>query len=163
MNEQQRQKLIEEILGFSDAMMRLSTRQSVGELLHSDLTMAQMKVIYYLGIIQPDGGTMSELAKVLAVGLSTTTGIIDRLVEQGLVERREDATDRRRVLIQLSVKGWEQSEALNRGYKDPIIAMLKTMSDNDLQQIAQALGILRQVIAHWADMQDNAAAQQHQP
>ncbi len=163
MNEEQRQKLIEEILGFSDAMMRLSTRQSVGELLHSDLTMAQMKVIYYLSIIQPEGATMSELAKALAVGLSTATGIVDRLVEQELVERCEDATDRRRVLIQLSANGVAQAEALNRGHKASIVAMLTSISDSDLQQMAEAMNTLRQVIARWADEQDRAATPQHQP
>ncbi len=160
MNEEQRQKLVEEILGFSDAMMRLSTRQSVGELLHSDLTMAQMKAIYYLNIVQPAGATMSELAKALGISLSTTTGIVDRLVEQGLVERHEDAADRRHVLIQLSAKGVAQAEAFNRGYKVPIIAMLKKMSDRDVQLIAGALMTLREVIARSIHEQESAATEQ---
>jgi DNA-binding MarR family transcriptional regulator len=166
MNEEQRQRLIQQVLDFNDAMMLMSLRQTVGELLHSDLTMAQMKTLAYLSMVMPEGAKMSELAKALGVGLSSTTGIMDRLVEQGLAERREDATDRRHVLIQLSAKGWEQAEALNRGYREPLIAMLKAMPDKDLEQMATALLSLREVMGRWVsreDHQDSPATEQSQP
>jgi DNA-binding MarR family transcriptional regulator len=42
---------------------------------------------------------MSELVRRLGISLSTLSGHLDRLVEQGLVVRRDDPADRRQVLV----------------------------------------------------------------
>jgi DNA-binding MarR family transcriptional regulator len=39
------------------------------------------------------------------VGLSTTSGSIDRLAEMGLIERRQDDQDRRHVMLTLTDEG----------------------------------------------------------
>src|SRR5215831_17668764 len=58
-----------------------------------DLTMPQLKALF---LAHADGGAShSEIARALGVGVSTVTGIVDRLVEHGLVERRPDPADRR--------------------------------------------------------------------
>jgi DNA-binding MarR family transcriptional regulator len=46
-----------------------------------------------------------RLAEILKVHPSTLTGIIRRLEARGLVERRADATDRRRALLTLTAAG----------------------------------------------------------
>ncbi len=52
-----------------------------------------------------DGFTMSDMSTAMAIPPPTLTRIVDRLVDAGLVHRRVDATDRRRVLIYLSARG----------------------------------------------------------
>src|SRR5690242_4980510 len=52
-----------------------------------------------------DGVTMSDIATAMAVAPPTLTRIVDKLVDGGLVVRRVDATDRRRVLVYPSAKG----------------------------------------------------------
>jgi DNA-binding MarR family transcriptional regulator len=58
-----------------------------------DLTMPQLKAL--LLAHSPAGASHGEIARGLGVGLSTVTGIVDRLAEQGLVSRGEDPNDRR--------------------------------------------------------------------
>jgi DNA-binding MarR family transcriptional regulator len=60
-----------------------------------------------LDLISKEGEVimMSRLAKGLGIGLSTATGISDRLVEKHLVERKRNHGDRRVVRIALTDKG----------------------------------------------------------
>lgn len=55
------------------------------------------------------------LAEALAISSAATSEMIERLVEQGLVDRRQDPADRRRVVVSLTrhaIKGVERHEAL---------------------------------------------------
>ncbi len=59
---------------------------------------------------------MSILAKSIHVRMPTASGIVNRLVKSGLVERRSEPEDRRRVVVALTPKG----EKLIRQFQDAI-------------------------------------------
>ncbi len=67
------------------------------------LTMPQARVMFTL--IEHGERTAGELAEEVSVSPPTITGITDRLVKQGLVERREDPRDRRIVVLGLTDEG----------------------------------------------------------
>src|SRR5437879_12980455 len=72
-------------------------------LLAVDLTMPQFKALV---LLDAHGSmTAGALARSLGVGLSTMTGIVDRIREQGLVTRGEDPDDRRATRVQLTETG----------------------------------------------------------
>jgi DNA-binding MarR family transcriptional regulator len=70
----------------------------------------------------PDGLKMSELSKLLIVSNGNVTGIIDRLVKEGLVLRVPVPGDRRASLVRLTEKGegafQRQAEAHERWIED---------------------------------------------
>lgn len=49
--------------------------------------------------------SMRELADFMKMGLSSVTGMVDRLVRQGLVNRRRTEQDRRVVFVDITAKG----------------------------------------------------------
>jgi DNA-binding MarR family transcriptional regulator len=49
--------------------------------------------------------TMSEISSLLGLALSSTTGLIDRMVERRLVERSRPDSDRRTVRVVLTTRG----------------------------------------------------------
>ncbi|MBN2703475.1 MAG: MarR family transcriptional regulator [Pontiellaceae bacterium] len=55
--------------------------------------------------------TQSELARRVDLGMSTITGIIDRLEARGRVTRTRSATDRRRIYVDLTDDGRRQATA----------------------------------------------------
>jgi|SRR5690349_21047436 len=55
--------------------------------------------------------TMSEIASLLGLALSSTTGLVDRLVERRLVERSRAESDRRTVRVVLTTRGRRALEA----------------------------------------------------
>jgi long-chain acyl-CoA synthetase len=68
----------------------------------ADLTLPQYRV---LGILGGGPEASSVLAEKLAVSRPSVTGVVDGLVARGLVRRDHDATDRRRIGIELTSDG----------------------------------------------------------
>ncbi len=60
----------------------------------ADLTLPQYRI---LGLLDGNSAVSSDLAAQLAVRPPTVTAVVDGLVARGLIERRHDETDRRRV------------------------------------------------------------------
>ena len=79
----------------------LSKRVEVA-LAEVDLTLPQYRV---LGILAEGSAAASGLADRLAVRRPSITALIDGLVARGLVDRRQEDTDRRRVALRLTDEG----------------------------------------------------------
>lgn len=67
------------------------------------VTGPQRLVIRVLG--QAPGSTASRVAQILGLHPSTLTGILKRLERQGMLQRKIDPQDRRRVRFRLTAKG----------------------------------------------------------
>lgn len=59
-----------------------------------------------------DGMTIGDLARIGLYNQPTTTKIVDRLEEAGLVERHQDDKDRRKALVLITAKGRTMVEDL---------------------------------------------------
>jgi MarR family transcriptional regulator, 2-MHQ and catechol-resistance regulon repressor len=71
-----------------------------------DLSPSQFNVLNVLHG-QPQGCTQTQLGRDLIMHRSNITGLLDRLAERGLVERRADPADRRAHLVFLTEQGRE--------------------------------------------------------
>ena len=80
---------------------------------------------------------MGELAKFLACDNSNVTGIVDRLEERGLVERRSAEHDRRVKLIVLTDEGQRVRREIERRITEPprVIAELPKQDQVALRDI----------------------------
>ena len=109
-----------------------------------ELTVAQMRA---LGVI---GGhadcTMGELARHLGISLSAATGLADRLVQQGLVEREANPKDRRLVCLRLAAAGRRARGAFRREKRRRMDAAFGRLSTQELEQIADSLSLLRKAV-----------------
>jgi DNA-binding MarR family transcriptional regulator len=62
--------------------------------------------LHVLTVLEAGGPTpMGKLADALDVSVASATGIVDRMEQRGLVERRDDDADRRLVLVQTTDSG----------------------------------------------------------
>jgi DNA-binding MarR family transcriptional regulator len=64
-----------------------------------DLSLTQLRV---LGILRDREPTMAELATYLGLERSTVSGLIDRAVQRGLVQKNTDPADGRSVRVSLT-------------------------------------------------------------
>jgi DNA-binding MarR family transcriptional regulator len=87
------EQLIADIMVVQQRLRSLFAADRSDPLFSSHLTLSQLKILMLLS----RHGTLSggELARMLGVGLATSSGMIDRLVVQDLVTRTEDLQDRR--------------------------------------------------------------------
>ena len=136
-----KERLIERIEGLERGFMRVMARDNAAGLFSLNLTMRQIKVLMVLDI--EESLSMHELADSLGVGLATTTGIVDRLAAQHLVERREDTSDRRIRRIELSEHGHEVIDQIRysgRERKRRVLRRLETGLLYDFARVMEALG-----------------------
>jgi DNA-binding MarR family transcriptional regulator len=71
--------------------------------------------LHVLFLLEGEGPIpMGRLAELMDVSLPNVTGIVDRMVERGLVERGRDADDRRVVTVSASDGGREAVEEIDQ-------------------------------------------------
>ena len=84
-------------------MLRGFARRESNYLSRGKITIPQLGVLEYLSTRRER--PMNELARHLGVTRPAVTGMVDRLIAQGLVNRQGDLSDRRVVRINLTPKG----------------------------------------------------------
>jgi DNA-binding MarR family transcriptional regulator len=102
-----------------------------------ELTMPQLKVLFRLSAQGPS--KVGALARALRVTLPTMTGILDRLVEQGLIRRDEDPADRRLVISRLTAAGQELVDHLQAASRSRLQRVYEELPPETLAQHVAAL------------------------
>ncbi|MFZ5814776.1 MAG: MarR family winged helix-turn-helix transcriptional regulator [Bacillota bacterium] len=78
--------------------------------------------------------TVSEVAAHLGMSVAGATGLIDRLVRAGLVERRRDESDRRLVFVTLSPAGREGLAEARRLRRSIIAELMSALTREEVEQ-----------------------------
>lgn len=116
----------------SDAWMRLN------------LTVPQVKSLFF---IVDEGGTNSrKLATALGVTPPNVTGIVDRLVDQGLVTRQENPQDRRMSTLLASPKGEELVADLRERTGERMAEVLDHLTAEELAMVAKGLALVEKAL-----------------
>jgi DNA-binding MarR family transcriptional regulator len=137
---EQRQRLIERLLENLRVVMQALHAASSRQWLELELTMTQLKTLFTLSCAQPV--TVSELAEWLGISAPTASYLVDRLVQAGLVDRREDPADRRRTLVQLTAAGEGLARRLRQGNRDVLVPFLEQLDMEDLEALDRGLAAL---------------------
>lgn len=87
--------------------------------------------------------TMSNLAQGMSVPMSTATGIVDRLVKKGLLERSRSEKDRRVVTVSLTDNGKALVEDLKINFHDLLDRVRSLLSKEEFET---GLQLVRKVI-----------------
>jgi DNA-binding MarR family transcriptional regulator len=96
--------LPEQLRPIRDGLKRRRTRSSQGTRLATNFMMFMCTA----GILHREGSmTMGELSRATSIPQSTATRMVDWMVENGYVDRFEDADDRRLVRMRLTDSGLE--------------------------------------------------------
>ena len=99
----------------------------------------------------PEGLKMSELSRLWIVSNGNVTGVVDRLVEDGLLARGHSPHDRRASVVRLTDAGrvaFGQMAAEHEGWVDELFASLDRQTVDDLIQHLDKLNAsLREVDA----------------
>jgi DNA-binding MarR family transcriptional regulator len=113
-----------------------------------DVTLPQFDVMAALARLGPPSDpsqtdasmTMSELSRFLMVSNGNVTGIIDRLVTDGLVSRTVKPGDRRTGLVRLTTAGAARFNTLASAHEGWVAELLSDLDPNDAEQMMALLG-----------------------
>jgi DNA-binding MarR family transcriptional regulator len=114
-------------------------------LLSTPLTMQQLKV---LTLVAAERGQAAghDLAETLHVSVATMSGLVDRLVEHGMVQRSDDPTDRRVRRLSVSDAGAATLRSLLSNQNTMPTAVLERLADDDLRALVQGLAAVDRVL-----------------
>jgi DNA-binding MarR family transcriptional regulator len=100
---EERESAVRRITEAHERLMHLLSAGHSADFVEMPMTMSQAKVLY---LVASAGEIhMAELPGRLGVSLSTVSGLVDRLVDHGLLVRREDPADRRQVVVGMTEAG----------------------------------------------------------
>ncbi len=94
-------------------------------------------------LTEREGVSQQELAQRLYVTKGNVSGLVDRLVEAGLVERRALAGDRRSHALHLTGRGRELAQAGIRAQRDYVARTLGRLKGADLAALDRLVGVWR--------------------
>ena len=89
------------------------------------------------------GMTMTELSRFLMVSNGNVTGIVDRLVAEGMVVRSAHEDDRRATYVRLTREGAEQFATMARAHEGWVNEILADLSREDSDAMVGLLDMLR--------------------
>jgi DNA-binding MarR family transcriptional regulator len=117
------------------------TKAHVPDFLELSLTLAQLRTLYLVAASGPM--SMSQVAERLGTAPSTATGVVDALVQLGLLERTVDPSDRRQVVVGPTAAAFERLEdfsELSRRRLRELLAYIQ--SPDELVTIERAIDLL---------------------
>lgn len=120
-----------------------STRKLETELrerlrLEFNITLPRFDVLAAL-FRKPEGMLMSELSRYLVVSNGNVTGIIDRLVADGMVMRTQRKGDRRTSIVRLTSQGREDFDKMATVHEVWVNELLSDISPEEAENLTQML------------------------
>jgi DNA-binding MarR family transcriptional regulator len=85
------------------------------------------------------GMTLGELSQRMMVTNGNVTGLVERLVERGLVDRRPSPQDRRAQIVSLTAEGRRLFRAMARANEEWIGDMFADLSNSDIEALLRLL------------------------
>ncbi|MGX4601125.1 MarR family winged helix-turn-helix transcriptional regulator [Faecalimicrobium sp. JNUCC 81] len=89
---------------------------------------------------------ISEIGKKLLISTPNMTKLINKLIDEEMVERIPDKKDRRIINIELTQKGHQYLDEKFKHAKDALKVRLSTLSDSQLIKLGTSLENLKEVL-----------------
>ncbi len=126
--------------------MEVFLRRSFQDFIHSarknGVSMSQINAMFFLK--RAGSGGVSDIAGSLDVTNAAASQLLDRLVQQGLILRREDPDDRRLKQIELTEKGEQLVEESMRARHQLVMEISASLTPAEKEQVIAALEVLIQ-------------------
>ena len=87
----------------------------------------------------PNGMTLGELSSRMMVSNGNVTGLVERLVADGLIDRRAAPKDRRSQIVSLTVEGRRAFRAMARTHENWIAEIFGELSTSDIDMLMKML------------------------
>lgn len=140
MQETYKQQLIERFIGLVEQINQCMHSRPLEGWPDLELTIPQIKT---LTLLQHQGPQrMGNISTYLGSTLSSSTSIIDRLVDKGLVERAPAPDDRRVVICRLTSQGQESVEQFWRIGRMRVTELAERLDTEELEIVVHAMELL---------------------
>lgn len=143
------QKFVERLNQLMPVLMREFGRRMVKDLSGDDVTFPQFFILEFLH--REGESKMSALACCAGVSTPAMTGIADRLVKAGYVERSFDPEDRRIIKVKLTSRGLAFIKKINQHRKQTAMKIFGQVSEKDREDYLRVLTRIHEVLTSKPD------------
>jgi DNA-binding MarR family transcriptional regulator len=138
-----RRRTVDDLL---EELTSWSPRERAGAFRHWLRGSLSLVHLHVLTVLESDGPlSMSKLAGELDVSVASATGIVDRMEQRGLVERRHQPDDRRVILVYPTDAGDSVFRDLAMERRKHLAGLLDRMTDAELESFLTGLRAMRRV------------------
>jgi DNA-binding MarR family transcriptional regulator len=92
---------------------------------------------------KPHGMTLGELSQRMMVTNGNVTGLVDRLLAEEVISRKQHKSDRRSHIVSLTEKGRRQFARMAKEHENWIAAMFGELSQSEFAALTKLLGKLK--------------------
>lgn len=128
-----RQKLMSDIFENICSLARIIHTRDAHSLPSGMPTQSQIRILFMISHQGPQN--VKQIAKRFEFTPSAATQLINNLVKDKLLTRKEDALDRRKIYIDLTNKGKKILKQAHKLHFEKIKKMFKPLSDKELIQL----------------------------
>jgi DNA-binding MarR family transcriptional regulator len=135
-----REELVVQIIEAQRRMNRVIRERTLDSWVKLNLTIPQLKSLFYIsrhGKVNPSG-----LASGIRVTPANVTGIVDRLIEQGLLTRTPDPDDRRISWLRVTDSGKTLINDLREGRAQEMRRTLGKLNEEELSIVAHGFELV---------------------
>ena len=135
-----KEEIIAQIIEAQRRMNRVIREHTLDSWVKLNLTIPQLKSLFYIsrhGRVNPSG-----LASGIRVTPANVTGIVDRLVEQGLLSRTLDPDDRRISWLTVTDRGKTLINDLREGRAQEMRKTLDNLTEEELSSVAHGFELV---------------------
>lgn len=121
---------------------------------YEEISVPQFRALAFLD--KNPGASLSELADHLGVTRATASANTERLVQRHFVDRCDDPTERRRVVLKLTEAGRKHLEETRAQTRLYIADLLTSLTDEQITQVEAGLSFLKQVFEQSAELSESS-------
>ncbi len=138
-------KLAEEFLQNAYRLSRKNMHKEINESMHGEIFTIQY-IASQEGPVQP-----SEISKMTRVSSARTAATLNSLESKGLITRRVDCKDRRKVLVELTQKGKEEAKKHFQMTLKKTAKVLSELGEHDATEYVRIMGRLSEINANFLE------------
>ncbi|MBO9131255.1 MarR family transcriptional regulator [Bacillus sp. 165] len=117
-----------------------------------DLSLSKTEIFCLLWMSRNHEVIMSQIAEMLDIPMSTATGVVNRLVKKGYLERYRSETDRRIVVIRLTGDGQKLVDEVKATASKYFQLFTEALTE---EEKAALLQIMRKMLNHFGKKEMN--------
>ncbi|BAE85602.1 MarR family winged helix-turn-helix transcriptional regulator [Desulfitobacterium hafniense] len=136
-------KLAEEFLEKMYRVNRHRSHKQINESMQGELFVLQY-IALHEGDVLP-----SEISNKMGISSARVAATLNSLEKKGLITRRIDTSDRRRILVELTLNGKEEAEKHFQMILKNVAEMLSALGERDAKEYVRIIGRLSEITSKY--------------
>lgn len=131
-------ELAHDVFAFMAHLLTASSQDVFRTLGELDVSLTQIKLLHLLAADE-DGVPLKDLAERMSLSLPAISRSVDGLLLRGLVDRRENETDRRMKQVRITQRGRDVTRRVNEARLSLLEQFTATLTDTQCRRLSVAL------------------------